>query len=417
MHPSAKPPGSAFRSSVTLLFAMALLVTTAPASVHAKNAAKGPVTFQGRFFESASRGDPVACAPESCQAFRIPVHPSRGGARAPLEFAIRWPSEYDDFDLHVFRPGGREVPRAGGRVGSAEAVHDRRPVRGVYRVVVTADRVTDSAFEGVVQIENRKPLPGPRRELLPNLRTLPPRNFHISVPSGYEAGDPVPSADESCYQDETEETGVGRCLRFDNVIANSGRGELRMRFLLSGVGGDQRMQQVVDMSRGAPRYREAGTYVWHESHRHAHYEEFAGYRLLSVDSEGDVTNAVGEGMKAGFCLQDTELTWWRRRGNAPTTFTFPACTAPHEQDSDGTWGVMGISRGWADVYTWDLPDQYVPLDGVPEGTYVLETVADAASRVKETNEADNMAWALIRITGSGVELLESASGTPPASFA
>jgi hypothetical protein len=345
------------------------------------------------------------------------VRPIRGSERAPLEFAIRWPSEYDDFDLHVFRPGGAEVPRAGGRVGSAEAVHDRRPVRGLYRVVVTANRVTNSGFEGMVQIEQPSGRrPGSRRELLPNLRTLPPRSFHIAVPSGYEGGDPVPSQDDSCYPEETEEAGATRCLRFDNVIANTGRGELRMRFLLSGVGGDQRMEQVIDMSRGSPRYRDAGTYEWHETHRHAHYEGFAGYRLLAVDSEGDVTNAVGEGMKAGFCLQDTELTWWHRRGNAPTTFTFPGCTAPHEQDSRGTWGVMGISRGWADVYTWDLPDQYVPLDGVPDGTYVLESAADAGGRVRETNEADNTAWALIRIAESDVELLESASGTPPSSF-
>ena len=364
----------------------------------------------GPHFEAAAGGDPVACDPASCHTYEAAVAlPVRALERASLEVAIRWPSEYDDFDLHVYRPDALEVPARRNRVGSAEVAHDRRPIPGTYRVVVTARRVTDSGYEGAVQLEPRARIPGPPRSLLPNLRTLPPRDFHIATATHSFFGDPTPSRQRSCYEDETAETGASRCLRFDNVVANAGRGDLAMRFLLSGVGSDQRMQQVVARTRGGPRYREAGAYSWHESHGHVHYEGFAGYRLFAVDAAGRLTAAT-ENLKSGFCLQDTELRAWRRRGNGPTIYTYPGCEEATEQDSSGTWGAMGITRGWADVYTWDLPDQYVPIDGLPDGSYVLETVADASGLVRETREDDNAAWALLRITGNEVELLGSGRG-------
>jgi hypothetical protein len=409
------------RSPLTSIVAAGLLALTitavaAPSPPGLKG--KRIVDLPGRHFPAAEGGDPVACEPESCQSLFVQVRPERRsqpGRPAPVEFAIRWPSEYDDFDLTVYRPDGAMVAGTTGRVGSAEAVFDRRPMQGLYRMVVSARDVTDSDYEAVVQVERiPRRFRGPRRELLPNLQTLPPDNLHVAIPSGYPGGDPLPGLGTSCYPQESLEAGVSRCLRFDTAIANTGPGELRMRFLLSGVGTDQRMQQVVDMTKGSPRYRDAGEYEWHQSHGHAHYAGFAGYRLSSVYDHGSTGPVVAEETKAGFCLQDTELSWWRRRGNAPSTFTYPACTQPHERDSIGTWGVMGISRGWTDVYTWDLPDQYVPIDGLPDGRYLLETTADASRRVKETDEDDNLAWALIRLSGDEATVLDSGIGSAPA---
>jgi hypothetical protein len=396
---------------------LSLVALPQPSSgVPARASLKRAVAWQGRYFASAH--GTATCEPLYCDTFSVRVRAERRGQRgrpAPVEFAIRWPSERDDFDLRVIRPDGSTVPGVPpGRVGSAEAVHDRRPMRGLYRVEVLAMRVTDSAYEGLVQVERiPRRVRGRPRPVLPNLQTLPPRDLRIAVADGYVGGDPIPSEDASCYPAETAETGATRCLRFDNVVANAGPGQLRMRFLLSGIGSDQRMQQVIDMTKGGPRYRDAGTYVWHTSHGHVHYEGFAGYRLSAVGEDGLVTVATGEQVKAGFCLQDTELWWWHRRGNAPTTFTYPGCLGAAEQDSAGSWGVMGISRGWADVYTWDLPDQYVPIDGLPDGMYVLETTADAGGRVKETSERDNAAWALLRISGDQVEVARTGTGPAP----
>jgi hypothetical protein len=38
--------------------------------------------------------------------------------------------------------------------------------------------------------------------------------------------------------------------------------------------------------------------------------------------------------------------------------------------------VNGISVGWADVYNWFLPGQFIEVSGLPDGYYRLETEAD-----------------------------------------
>jgi len=390
---------------VARLVVGALLLISAPparaADLGALDAPGRTIGWVGTYVGAASLLDPAECVPDGCDERLVRVAiPARWwrAHRAALEIAIRWPSEHDDFDLYVYRPDGSEVPAARGRVGSAEAIHDRRPMPGTYRILVVARRVTASAYEGAVQ-----PEPRPRRRglLLPNLRTLPPANLRIAAPA-YENGEPVPVNSSSCRADEP---GVTRCLRFDTSIANVGRGELRMRFLLSGLGSDQRMQQVIRRRPGLPLYRSAGEYVWHEAHGHVHYEGFASARLFRSDGE-----PVARAMKAGFCLQDTTLGRWPKRGNGPTTFVFPDCNEVRERDSRGEWGVMGISRGWIDTYTWDLPGQYVPLDGVPDGEYALIVKADAASAVLETRETDNASWARIALVDGAVEVLASGRG-------
>ena len=64
-----------------------------------------------------------------------------------------------------------------------------------------------------------------------------------------------------------------------------------------------------------------------------------------------------------------------------------------------------MSVGWADVYNWFLPDQYIEVSGVPDGYYLLETVADADQLVLETNERNNTVSALIRICGDEAEVV------------
>lgn len=67
--------------------------------------------------------------------------------------------------------------------------------------------------------------------------------------------------------------------------------------------------------------------------------------------------------------------------------------------------VNGISVGWADVYNWFLADQYIEISGVPDGTYVLETLANPSHTVHETTLDDNAARVLIRLQGDTVELV------------
>jgi hypothetical protein len=74
---------------------------------------------------------------------------------------------------------------------------------------------------------------------------------------------------------------------------------------------------------------------------------------------------------------------------------------------------MGISPGWADVYTWDLPDQYVDFGKGGEGAFVIRATVDPPNTVLETREDDNQGYALVRVANGEVELLERGMGASP----
>ena len=372
----------------------------------------------GATFDLATGALPEICTPATCDEqlvfveLRSDFFERNAGA---LEFAIRWESEYDDFDLYVYRPDGSLVESVQSNIGSAESAFDYQPVNGSYRVVVTAKAVTESGYEGMAQFEPDRVYRGPARDLLPNLRTQPPRHWHLVAPVFYQTGTPLEAGEErpvSCYPDEmANNPSVTRCLRFDNTIENVGQTDLKMRFKMDGTLTDPVIEQLVPRTDGTSSWREAGTFTFHAMHGHYHYEGFAHYQLYSVNfTKRTVTPLLQEGVKSGFCLEDTFIVWWGRRGNGPMTVTFPDCDLPAYYDGDGVWGEMGITRGWADVYTWDLPDQYIPIDGLDDGLYVFETSADSSRLLKETNEADNTAWSLIRIRGTEVDVLAEGRG-------
>jgi hypothetical protein len=372
--------------------------------------------WQGPSFGLASGARPEICTPETCHEQLVFVELASDFFQknpGALEFAIRWPSEYDDFDLYVYRPDGSLVSSVQSNIGSAESAFDREPVNGSYRVVTTAKNVTDSAFEGMAQFEPKPVYRGRTRDLLPNLKTAPPRHFHLVAPVFYQTGTPLEVGEArplSCYPDEIVENLITRCLRFDNVIENVGDADLRMRFKIDGTVDDPRIEQVISRTDGSVRNQPAGEFTFHAAHGHYHYEGFAHYQLFSINFSRRTVSPLGEGVKSGFCLEDTELTWWGRRGNGPMGITFPDCDLPAYQDDEGVWGLMGITRGWADVYTWDLPDQFISIEGMADGLYVLQSTADSAKVLFETRENDNQAWSLIRIRGNEVDVLAEGRG-------
>jgi hypothetical protein len=71
---------------------------------------------------------------------------------------------------------------------------------------------------------------------------------------------------------------------------------------------------------------------------------------------------------------------------------------------------QGISAGWADLYGRELPCQFVVIDGVPDGTYVLRSTTNAQRVVAESDYADNTIYTYLQISGAHVTQLE---GPPP----
>ena len=228
------------------------------------------------------------------------------------------------------------------------------------------------------------------RDLLPDLRPRP--QAHVTFDAfGIHGGQSV----NGCMADEIAEDGARRCLRFDQSIANLGEGPFELRYAPPTFAIDPYMYQRILRSDGTWRERQAEEYEFHATHAHFHYKGFGQSRLWRSDASGARLDPepIRSGHKNGFCVMDIDKV---RPGAPEKRYDGSGCTASQDFKN-------GITEGWADTYTADLPDQYIEVTGVPDGLYVLETLADPDGTVVETDETNNSAAILIRITGNSVD--------------
>ncbi|WP_224240480.1 lysyl oxidase family protein [Hyalangium gracile] len=155
-------------------------------------------------------------------------------------------------------------------------------------------------------------------------------------------------------------TGERRLLRFSVSIPNFGSGQVR----IPGVS------------------RDPSLYQYDSCHAHDHLIGFASYELR--DSLGIVT---ATGRKQGFYLIDFH----------------PYCmdaAAPAEILDDD----LVISPGWSDIYTSDLPCQWLDVTDVADGTYSLRVSVDNQNIIDEEDKLPNHADVKLTIQGDRVTL-------------
>jgi hypothetical protein len=110
-------------------------------------------------------------------------------------------------------------------------------------------------------------------------------------------------------------------------------------------------------------------FVWAPCHAHYHFNDYMQYRLLNAAG-----NLVAPGYKVGFCLTDS-LRWSLSANSSPKYHC----------------GLQGIQQGWADVYTYLTPGQWVDITGVSDGYYTLEMTVNLSRRVQESDYSNNTA--------------------------
>jgi Lysyl oxidase len=324
-----------------------------------------------------------------------------------VEVSIRWFSTFgDNLRMYVYRQG-ELVAQSDGIIATAQSVLIQSAKNGRYRVDVEFDPDSPSdeiAYEGLAQVEYA-PKPRPRRLLLPDLVSLPQRNttFQTPLDFGFE---PPPNPGDSCFGSEINEEGAQTCLRFDQVFANTGEGPLELRFALpqDPASTARSVVQRIYESDPADGFEEepAGEWEYHPIHDHFHYTSFGVSRLWAT-SDGQRSGAapVRSSRKVSFCIVDIELHAWAQPGNDPRAYSFPACVTPAESDGVNDYLIQGIGRGWIDVYDWFLPDQYVEVTGVPDGLYILDTLADPDDTIREADETNNCTSTYVRLTQMG----------------
>jgi hypothetical protein len=398
-----------------------------------KNTAKA-VEWSG---EVQAGAGPVSEVPEcatGCSRFDVAVAlpPDTWTKAGGVQVAIRWTSRTlgDNLKLYVYRAGVL-IARSDGIISTAQSVLIREPGNGVLNVYVAYDPDSPNSaipYDGLAEVEYDAKV-SPARLLTPDLEVRPQRNL------GFDPGgiffDTISEAYPSCYQSEVDEEGAKTCLRFDQIFANVGDGPLELRFAVP-TGTTPAATMAVQRRyssdpTAAPQDDTVGAVEFHDVHGHYHFSSFGISRLWSVDGAKNKVKVVREhrqtrmfesavqrtGRKVSFCLADIEIDFWGEKGDAPRKFNAPDCLFPASSDGTTDDFVQGISNGWADVYDWYLPDQYMEVTGVPDGVYLLDTIADPDNLVRETDESNNCGGIFLRLSGMGTatpaaEILEPA---------
>src|SRR5688572_29384822 len=142
----------------------------------------------------------------------------------------------------------------------------------------------------------------PAEQLLPDLRTLPPRDIEIVLSR------PGPKGE--------------RRLRFDNSIWNAGHGPVEASPVSQDCNGDGdrrndrlAVQRIYRDTNDTDRFERAletelhthnvDCMESHTRHNHWHIEDFATYELYQLQSSGDLGNLVATSTKVSFCMIDT----------------------------------------------------------------------------------------------------------------
>lgn len=388
---------------------------------------------QAKFWTGAVDGSeapkpdaPPECATVACDHVRLKIelpantfsNPNKPGG---VQVALRWfgtnpghqlppgvPAccgEFDTLHLWVYKDGDL-VAASPGIIAVSQSAFIPSPENGYYDVWVAYEPGYNIApvieYEGLAEVEFQ-PKINPVRELLPDLEFRSTERITFDTPSFpiFEA-DPPPGS--TCFASEMEEDGAQVCLRFDQIVANVGRGAIEIEHVVpNGAEVEEYdtfpVSQRIYNSDGTFEDSDAGNVEFHGTHQHFHYSSFANSALWKSNSQGKlIGNApVRVQQKVSFCMADIRLDQWGEKGDGPRTYGAPDCLFPAFNDEAGDHYRQGITPGWADIYDWYIPDQYIDVAGVPNGHYVLRMCADPQNEIEEDNESNNCISNLIHL--------------------
>jgi Lysyl oxidase/Chitobiase/beta-hexosaminidase C-terminal domain/Bacterial pre-peptidase C-terminal domain len=167
----------------------------------------------------------------------------------------------------------------------------------------------------------------------------------------------------------TETFSGGSCDVSEGLVTSGTRRLLRFTTETRNIG-------TADLVLRSPAGNPLFTYA--PCHGHYHFNGFAEYRLLNSAGQ-----QVALGQKVGFCLED--VSRWNPNANSRAVY-----------DCD----YQGIQAGWSDIYSKNLPGQWIDITGVAPGTYVLEIRLDTLNRISEADETNNVGRAEVTFSST-----------------
>jgi hypothetical protein len=157
--------------------------------------------------------------------------------------------EFDTLHLWVYKDG--ELRGASpGIIATSQSAFLPEPENGIYDVWIAYDPTYNVAptveYEALAQVEY---LPNikPKKRLLPDLTFRGTERVTFDSPS-FPIFEPDPPPGSSCYTSETVEDGAQNCLRFDQIIANDGKGPLEIGFSVPHASGSSPRHSAIASS-------------------------------------------------------------------------------------------------------------------------------------------------------------------------
>ena len=319
-----------------------------------------------------------------------------------LRIGLDHPKVEDDYSMDVRTPGGQthRIDAGNGLYSSEVLIADPEP--GKYVLTVRASDVTNSNFRVRAKLEEREPSLGTKRgPVLPNLQVLPAHEATFLFPlTNGSTPDPPMGLDtlglESCHPEEHAEDRAVRCLRFAYGVRNTGLGPLQLHYEGGAAAQERPLIQRIQRADGTYFDRAAGLARLHKTHGHYHHDAAIGLQLFSVsDPKKGGLEPAGEKRTKGFAHREELLREWDTFYPQWTRFGF------------------GLGAGWADIYEWNRPGNYIDFGLNGDGLYVIRIQADPVKEILESNERDNWGYTYFRVTGDEIELLEAGRGKHP----
>jgi hypothetical protein len=187
----------------------------------------------------------------------------------------------------------------------------------------------------------------------------------------------------SCYMHcglfDTEHIDNKVLYRFTGALPNVGIGPLEIREVTH-PNGTQDVYQRIYQSEGGISEVLVGSFPnaapippWH-----LWLPGIAQYNLRTVTEGNGVGPIVSSHDKTSMAVVDGAALNTSLPG-APDTPVYKEVNVP----------ILGISIGWADIYSTSLPGQWVEATGLASGSYWLEVIADPYDRIQESDETNN----------------------------
>lgn len=218
----------------------------------------------------------------------------------------------------------------------------------------------------------------------------------LLVPSAALAADRLPDLGMARIADiKSDRLSNGhRILRYTSIVTNTGSGVFQLHGQRASTS-DAEMSVTQRIFNDAGGYTDVATparmFFAGDGHTHWHVRDLETTELIRLDNG----SKVGTGMKSGFCFFDN-VAYRTSLSGAPQSPVYPGCGHASDLSVD-----MGLSVGWGDAYYWNLPDQYIDIDGLGAGRYRLLVTADGQNSFRESDDSNNTTWVDLQLKGNG----------------